>query len=321
MAPTAASEFVKQLTQNDQDAWNAAVEEVASRSHPVDQPALRIWFRFWPLSLCQALEKSSDPEATAKKLELDGNWRLEEQIDSSILFFYAARYWPAVKEAVLQRAQSASASDASLAEHALEAAQQGAQSGRTDAALLSAISLACLMMLRQVGYDALDDKRGTPADGPVEQRTPEQVLKARRASSGGLFAFLKGAARSYRVTWDERRAQQAQFEILQGQDISWAAARDQRDYRSIDPRRVEGPIPAQCRSAACGYCWVGVLQGEDNLSEASAFEQRRMRYFGYLPRDGREHKQPFIRLSCQAKCRGDVTVVVPPWNGVLDGER
>lgn len=321
MASQPADEFVKELTRGDQQSWNAAVEEIAGETHPVDQSAVRIWFRFWPLSLCEALEKSADPQQTAKDLELDGNWRLEEQIDSSIAFFYAARHWPDIKEAVLQRAESVPASQGPLAEHAREVARQAADKSGAAPALLAGLSLTALMMLRQVGYHVLDKQRSSEARGAPGKGTPEQVLKARRRSSGGFFDFLKGAARQYRVVWDESGKEPASFQVLEGQDISWAAAQDSGDYTSIDARRGEGPIPAQCRSAACGYCWVGVLQGEGNLSRAAAFEQRRMRYFGYLPRDGQDHKYPRIRLSCQARCQGDVTVVVPPWNGVLDGRR
>ncbi|HSR68431.1 MAG TPA: hypothetical protein VLU25_10850 [Acidobacteriota bacterium] len=321
MASRPAEEFVQELTRCDQETWNGAVEEIAQQTHPVDQSALRIWFRFWPLSLCEALEKSPDPDQTAKELELDGNWKLEEQIDSSIAFFYAARYWPRIKEAVLARAESASASQSGLAEHARQVAGQASQSCQAGPALLLGLSLAALMMLRQVGFAALYEKRSSAAQGATGKRSPQQVLTARKRASGGFFDFLKGAARNYRVVWDESRAEGASFQVLQGQDISWAAAQVEGDYTSIDPRRIEGPIPAQCRSAACGYCWVGVLHGQDNLSPASAFEQRRMRYFGYLPRDGKDHQQPLIRLSCQAKCQGDVTIVVAPWNGVLDGQR
>jgi uncharacterized 2Fe-2S/4Fe-4S cluster protein (DUF4445 family) len=36
--------------------------------------------------------------------------------------------------------------------------------------------------------------------------------------------------------------------------------------------------------------------------------------FGYNQPD-EEH--PFVRLACQARASGNVTIVIPPWNGVF----
>jgi ferredoxin len=98
-----------------------------------------------------------------------------------------------------------------------------------------------------------------------------------------------------------------------------ASSTDQRNYLSQDHRRIAGPIPAECRSAACGYCWIGVIGGKENLSEVTEFEKRRMRHFGYLAEDGHVESHPHVRLACQSRCYGNVSVVVPPWNGVLMG--
>ena len=81
------------------------------------------------------------------------------------------------------------------------------------------------------------------------------------------------------------------------------------------PRRFqEGPIPAQCRSATCGTCWVGVLGGREKLSEIEPYETRRLREFGYI--DVTETR-PIIRLACQARASGNVTIVIPPWHGFV----
>jgi hypothetical protein len=39
-----------------------------------------------------------------------------------------------------------------------------------------------------------------------------------------------------------------------------------------------------------------------------------MKVFGYL--DSAD-EQPLIRLACQARARGAVSIVIPPWNGII----
>jgi uncharacterized 2Fe-2S/4Fe-4S cluster protein (DUF4445 family) len=39
-----------------------------------------------------------------------------------------------------------------------------------------------------------------------------------------------------------------------------------------------------------------------------------MKIFGYNQPD---EPKPFLRLACQAKAEGNVTIVIPPWNGVF----
>src|SRR5438105_9136129 len=80
----------------------------------------------------------------------------------------------------------------------------------------------------------------------------------------------------------------------------------------MDPRRMEGPIPVECRSASCGTCWVGVLGGADRLADVAVREGKKIKEFGYI--DTAEPK-PLIRLACQAQAQGAVSVVIPPWNG------
>src|ERR1044071_4753537 len=69
---------------------------------------------------------------------------------------------------------------------------------------------------------------------------------------------------------------------------------------------------SQCRSASCGTCWVGVLGGAEKLSETEWRERKMMPLFGYIETDD---TRPLIRLSCQARAEGPVSVVIPPWNG------
>src|SRR5215210_8341030 len=55
-----------------------------------------------------------------------------------------------------------------------------------------------------------------------------------------------------------------------------------------------------------------VLGGAEKLSEADWRERKMMPLFGYIETD---EARPLIRLSCQARAEGPVSVVIPPWNG------
>ncbi len=61
-------------------------------------------------------------------------------------------------------------------------------------------------------------------------------------------------------------------------------------------------------------CWVGVLGGAEKLSPVEELERRRLREFGYLDTD---EEKPIIRLACQARAFGAVSIVIPPWNGIF----
>jgi hypothetical protein len=58
-----------------------------------------------------------------------------------------------------------------------------------------------------------------------------------------------------------------------------------------------------------------VLAGAEKLSPvAPRDEGQRMRVFGYLDSD---EDRPIIRLACQARALGAVSIVIPPWNGII----
>jgi hypothetical protein len=59
---------------------------------------------------------------------------------------------------------------------------------------------------------------------------------------------------------------------------------------------------------------VGVLGGAEKLSDVAVREGKQIKEFGYI--DTTEPK-PLIRLACQAKAMGAVSIVIPPWNGVF----
>jgi ferredoxin len=147
------------------------------------------------------------------------------------------------------------------------------------------------------------------------KKSPEQVLRERAVDdSQGLFGFLKTVDKKWTVTHDENDPA-AKYKLNHAQDLAWGAEADRsRDWRELDARRTEGPIPVECRSASCGTCWVGVLGGSEKLSDVAVREGKKIKEFGYI--DTTEPK-PLIRLACQAQALGAVSVVIPPWNGVF----
>ena len=152
-------------------------------------------------------------------------------------------------------------------------------------------------------------------DRKVAKRSPEQVLRDRAVDdSQGFLGFLKTIDKKWTITYDETD-ERARYKMNHDQDMAWGAADDRtRNWREIDPRRPEGPIPVECRSASCGTCWVGILGGAEKLSDVAVREGKKIKEFGYI--DTTEPK-PLIRLACQAKALGAVSIVIPPWNGVF----
>jgi ferredoxin len=311
MEKSALSGFLEAQSQK---AWLDALDEVAPSIHPVDRTTTRIWFAFWPLELLEALSSREGAEPMARLMDLEGNWRLEEQIDSAVSILNGARYWRSTKGAIL----SLDGSDAgSLAETIRRLARQVAATERVDESLTLGIAAVGLMILRQVGAEALERVASAPAAGRLLSGSPERILAHRARTSGGLLSFIKGVNRTWDVCWEERESR-AVFRAINGQDIAMAGASDGGDYRGRDYRRIDGPVPVECRVGSCGYCWIGLVAGQGNLSEMTAFERERLRYFGYDTVNGADDAKPVIRLACQSQCHGDVTVTVPPWNGELN---
>jgi ferredoxin len=317
MSVTEASKLSSFLEAQSQKEWLDALVELEPEIHPVDRLATRIWFAFWPLDLNEALSSAggeSGVREVARLMDLEGNWRLEKQIDSAVGFLHGAHHWVAVKEAVLALED---ALGSSLAATIRRIASEVSRSEKVDQALVLGIAAVGLMMLRQVGAEALEAVRKTPAEGPLLAKDPRRVLANReRRSADGLFTFLKGVNRRWEVRWEERRPR-AIFRAFNGQDMAMAGAQDGGEYRSLDYRRVDGPVPVECRVGSCGYCWVGILSGRENLTPISEFERSRLQYFGYDAANAEGDANPPVRLACQAQCHGDVTLTIPPWNGEL----
>ena len=304
------------LAKHDEEAWSAALTTLLRSIHEVDQNATQIWFAFYPLALFQALSAADDPEKLRQVLLMQGTYDLKDQIDSSHTFLYGHRYWPEVKKAVEQHAREFSSSDASLPDQILGVAGKVAQQVKTDRSLTVGITAVAFMTVQQAGFEAFEKAPGKMLiDDRHARKSPEQVLRERaKDDSQGLLGFLRTVNKKWTITYDEND-ERATYRMNHVQDLAWGAAEDRsRNWREIDPRRVEGPIPVECRSASCGTCWVGVLGGAEKLSDVAAREGKKIKEFGYI--DTSEPK-PLIRLACQAQTHGAVSIVIPPWNGVF----
>jgi ferredoxin len=303
------------LARHDEEAWSATLTTLLRSIHEVDQNATQIWFAFYPLALFQALAAAEDPETLRQQLLMQGQFYLRDQIDSSHTFLYGHRYWPEVKRAVEQQAASFNEQE-SLADQILAVAQKVASSLKVDRSLVAGITAVAFMTIQQAGLEAFQKSPGRMLiDKKHARKSPEDVLRDRaKDDSQGLFGFLRTVNKKWTVTHDEND-DGAKYRMNHVQDLAWGAAEDRtRNWREIDPRRIEGPIPVECRSASCGTCWVGVLGGAEKLSDVAAREGKKIKEFGYV--DTAESK-PLIRLACQAQAHGAVSIVIPPWNGVF----
>jgi ferredoxin len=303
------------LKQHDEEAWSAALTTLLRSIHEVDRNATQIWFAFYPLSLFRALEKAEDPELLAQRLLMQGKYYLKDQIDSSHTFLYGHRYWPEVKAAVQKHAHGSISENRPLSDQIQSVAQQVATAAKVDESLVIGITAVAFMTIRQAGLAAFEAAPGQVLiDKKHARKSPADVLRERAVDdSQGFFSFLKTVDKKWTVTYDEND-DRAKYRLNQMQDLAWGAADDRtRNWRELDPRRVEGPIPVECRSASCGTCWVGVLGGAEKLSDVAAREGKKIKEFGYV--DTSEAK-PLIRLACQAQALGAVSIVIPPWNGV-----
>jgi len=313
---TTKTPFETFLDEHDEEAWSATLTALLRSIHEVDRNATQIWFAFYPLSLFRALQSSDDPDKLASQLLMQGNYYLRDQISSSHTFLYGHRYWPYVKAAVEGFGADFSATKTSLADQITSVAQDVARDLKIDASLVVGITAVAFMTVQQVGVTAFKNTSGDVLIPPKQaQKTPEQVLRERaKDDSQGLFGFLKTIDKKWTITYDENDPS-AKYRMNNVQDLAWGAADDRsRNWREIDPRRVEGPIPVECRSASCGTCWVGILGGAEKLSNVAAREGKKIKEFGYI--DTGEPK-PLIRLACQAQTYGAVSIVIPPWNGVF----
>lgn len=311
-----SNKFEAFLNQFDEKAWLETVAALLPEIHEVDRNAVQIWFRFYPLELFRYLQNAEDKAAAIQKFVLQGDYELKNQIDSSHKFLYGHRFWKEAKNAIVNHAENFVTENADLKTEVRAIAKSVAQSAKTTECLAVGIVLAGLMTLVQVGFDAFKAAEGKVLiDAKNAKKSAKEILEERaKDDSQGLFGFLKTVDKKFTVRYDEND-RDAKFQIINEEEIASAAARDQsQNWLEQDERCIEGVIPVECRSAACGTCWVGVLSGQEKLSEVSRLERKQVKIFGYNQPD---EPNPFLRLACQAKAYGNATIVIPPWNGVF----
>lgn len=308
--------FETHLDKYSEAQWTEVITDLLPDIHEVDRNPVQIWFRFYPLALFEYLQAAEDRETQMKRFVMQGTYDLKDQIDSSHKFFYGHTYWKQVKDAIAARVDAFAGENFDLASEIRHAANDAAVTTGADISLLLGITAAGMMTLRQTSVRAFKAAPGQINTNRAHlKKTPEQILAARaKDDSQGLFGFLRTVDKQWSVNYDETDPS-ARFKLMNEEEIASAAAKDQsKNWIEIDPRRPEGPIPVECRSASCGTCWVGVLGGAEKLSDVSEREKKQLRVFGY---SSSEEKKPIIRLACQAKATGAVSVVIPPWNGVF----
>lgn len=307
--------FIEKIESHTEAEWHAAVGELLSSIHEVDRNAVQIWFRFYPLDVVRYLESAEDVETAMKGINLEGDFGLLDKIDTSHKFLYGHRYWPHVKQAVQARVESATAfSD--LTSEISNIAKAVAKDAKADEDLTTGIAAVGLMTLVQAGYEDLKNAAGV-AEKPsgLMAKSPDSIVAERaKDDSQGIFGFLKTVDKEFSIEFNAF-AYNGACKIINEEEIASASQKDRtRDWQSLDSRCWEGPVPIECTSASCGTCWVGVVGGQEKLSEPSARERKQMKVFGYNQPD---ETKPFIRLACQAKATGNVSLVIPPWNAVF----
>jgi ferredoxin len=271
--------------------------------------------RFFPLELQRYLGSAENKDEALRKFAILGDHELANQIDSSHHFMYGHRYWKVVKD-VIENAVVGGNPDTSLSETIKRLSKAAADQARVDPSLTTAITIAGLMTLVQAGAERFKAAPGVVHKASkLMSRSPNEIVAARnKDDSQGLLGFLKTVDKKFSVDYISPQ-RTGSFRIINDEEIASAAARDQSgNWAAEDPRCIEGVIPVECRSAACGTCWVGVLAGEEKLSEVAPLERKQVKIFGYRQPEG---PKPYLRLACQARAYGNATIVIPPWNGVF----
>jgi len=310
---TKFEDFLNQYSEND---WLKALNDLLPAIHAVDRNAAQIWFRFYPLSLYRYLRAAADRAVAVQKFVMQGVYELKDQIDSSHAFLYGHRFWKAVKDEISKRAESFDDENADLTDEIRQIAKAVADKSKVDESLTVGISAVGLMTLMQVGLEAFKNVAGeTNAPKGLMKKSPNQIVKERAKDDGqGLLGFLKTIDKQWTVRYDET-ADGGKFKLMDDEEIASGAARDQsQNWLEKDARCGEGVIPVECRSAACGTCWIGILEGAVKLSDVASRERKQMKIFGYNQGD---EPKPILRLACQAKAHGAISIVIPPWNGVF----
>ncbi|MBL8208688.1 MAG: hypothetical protein JNM09_30940 [Blastocatellia bacterium] len=310
-----SNSFESFLTQHDDTDWLQVLFKLESSIHPVDRRATRIWFSFFPLKLKRAFDAAEDRQKFETDLILKGKYLLADQVDESARFLYGHRFWPQVKQAVAAYAESSNFTTP-LHEQIIEVATKVAAQVNADKSLLIGITAVAFMTLEQVGLEKM--KQLALMTVKHAAKSPEQIVTERNTDdSQGVLGFLRTVDKRFSVTFNED-IPAAKFPVTNMQDITMAAAEDKRPHHLDDPRckEGEGPLPVECRTCACGTCWVGVLSDTAKLSPPTSREiDKATNVFCYSGFTG--EKDSPIRMACQVKCYGNATIVIPPWHGQL----
>jgi ferredoxin len=307
-----SNNFENYLSKFSEKEWLAAVEKLLPAIHEVDRNAVQIWFRFFPLELFRYLEKAEDRAKTMHKLAMQGDFDLKNRIDSSHKFLYGHRFWKEIKAEIASRAESFKDETADLS----KVIGDLASAVKGDKSLTLGIAAVGLMTLNQVGFDAFRDAKGEPEKPKgMLAKSPDQIVAERaKDDSQGILGFLKTVNKKFTATWDETKSN-AKFAVINDEELATSSAKDQsQNWKAQDERCWEGVIPVECRSASCGTCWIGILGGQEKLTEVQRLERKQMKIFGY---NQPEDEKPFLRLACQSKAHGNVSFVIPSWNGVF----
>lgn len=304
------------LAKFDEPQWLAMVEQLLPEIHEVDRNAVQIWFRFYPLSLHRYIETAENRDETLQGLAMLGDFELRNQVDTSHHFLYGHRYWKTVKAAIEAEAVVFTDQDPALIDEIKQIGMLVAEKLKVERPLVNAIVAVGLATLNQTGLEAF---KAAPGDiekpTGVMAKSPNAIISERtKDDSQGILGFLKTIDKKFSIRFEATNFD-GKFPVMNDQEIASASANDRsQNWQSMDERCWEGPVPVECTAASCGTCWVGVLGGEEKLSEVARRERRQMKVFGYnQPVD----QKPFIRLACQAKALGNATIVIPPWNAVF----
>jgi len=96
------------------------------------------------------------------------------------------------------------------------------------------------MTLQQTG---IEEFKAAPGKVMIStqalSKTPEKVLRERRATKGKVLRILRANLKHYKITFDENQ-EEAFFKIISTQHLTTGAAEDKRDYHTKDPRCVIG---------------------------------------------------------------------------------
>jgi ferredoxin len=311
-----ANALEKYLSEFSEADWFSAIGSLTDVVHPVDRNATEIWFRFYPLEFRRFIENQHGETDLRRSLGLLGDYDLADQIDTSHRFLYGHRFWKVVKAAIEAETEVFTDQNPPLADEIRQVAQNIADKLKVDVSLAIGITAVGFMTLNQVGLEKFKAAAGeTEKPTGLMAKSPDAIVTERKKDdSQGLLGFLRTVDKKFSIAWIDSQGE-GTFRIINDEEIASASARDQsQNWRARDERCWEGVVPVECRAASCGTCWVGILAGEEKLSDVGRRERYRMKVFGYEQPDD---VKPILRLACQAKAYGNATIVIPPWNGVF----